>query len=77
MARYDANFRGQSHLFACLDAVSYAAWQYANRLARTAPQLGFRISTSNFGETAEDERVSSKIDQLLKRENAVVLEWAA
>ena len=55
VARYSANFWGQSHLFACLDAVSFAAWQYASRLARTAPLLGFQISTSNIGETTENE----------------------
>lgn len=64
VARYDANFWGQSHLFACLDAVSFAAWQYASRLARTAPLLGFRISTSSIGETVEDEHSGSSAPRL-------------
>ncbi len=64
VARYEANFRGEAHQFPSLDAVSFAAWHYARRLASSAPQLGFRISASHFGEASGSSALQGSLPRL-------------
>jgi predicted nucleotidyltransferase len=58
-ARYAGSFRGQAHYFPILDTVSFTVWQWANKLALAAPQLGFECSASRWGDNYTSGREGS------------------